>query len=190
MVGQDEAQATPAGTFQVKAPKRLSRRLVLFLTVAAAALLVFCYCDTNHNVGRLTGVELGDLINQSAPGELNLSISTGHDHSIRGEYPQMYRYFWVEVRKDGKVAKYTANVDETNLALIAQKKINCPTYVAGRDFEVLGTPGRMLPFLAAFVLATGASFLLKRSRHESSIEAGLQSSQVRNLTVVAEAPLF
>ena len=62
------------------------------------------------------------------------------------------------------MAKYTADVDEATLALIAQKGISCRTYVAGRDYEILGTPGRMLPVLAAFVLAISVIFLLKR-RH-------------------------
>jgi hypothetical protein len=71
--------------------------------------------------------------------------------------------------KGGKVAKYTADVDETTLALIAQKGISCPTYVAGRDYEILGTPGRMLPLLAAFVLAISAIFLFKRRRAAGSM---------------------
>jgi hypothetical protein len=81
----------------------------------------------------------------------------------------MYRYFWVEVHQNGKVAKYIANADDATLGLIAQKKINCPTYIAGRDFEILGTPGRFLPFMAAFVLAIGLIFLFKRRRPANSV---------------------
>ncbi|HEV2436086.1 MAG TPA: hypothetical protein VG077_08800, partial [Verrucomicrobiae bacterium] len=149
--------------------RTISRRLVLFLTIAAAGLLVFCYLDTNHNVGVLTSAELRDLINKSASAELKVSIMEGHNHSFYREYPGMYRYFWVEVDKDGKVAKYTADVDETTLAFIAQKGISCRTYVAGRDYEILGTPGRMLPLLAAFVLAISAIFLFKRRRAAGSV---------------------
>lgn len=160
---QSEPVPQPVERIRPGTAGRISRRLVLFLTVAAAGLLVFCYTDTNHFVGQLTGAGLRDLINQSAPGELKVSIMEGHNHSLipPREYPTMYRYFWVEVGKDGKVAKYTADVDEATLALIAQKGIPCPTYVAGRDYEILGTPGRMLPVLAAFVLAISAIFLLK-----------------------------
>jgi RNA polymerase sigma factor (sigma-70 family) len=150
-------ESVPAGPGKI-----ISRRLVLFLTVAAAGLLIFCYLDTNHDVGRLTGAEVRDLINKSASGELKISIMEGHNHSFYREYPTMYRYFWVEAGPGGKTAKYTADVDETTLALIAQKGISCRTYLAGRDYEVLGTPGRMLPLLAAFVLGISLIYLLKR----------------------------
>ena len=163
-VSQAEPVPQPVEDIRPGIARRISRRLVLLLTVAAAGLLVFCYTDTNHNVGNLTGAGLRDLINQTAPGNLKVSIMEGHDHSFYREYPSMYRYFWVEVGKDGKAAKYTAEVDETTLALIAQKGISCRTYVAGRDYEILGTPGRMLPVLAAFVLAISVIFLLKRRR--------------------------
>jgi RNA polymerase sigma factor (sigma-70 family) len=169
--GQGDPVLQPAEDIQRGPVRRISRRLVLFLTVAAAGLLVFCYTDTNHNVGNLPGAGLRDLINQSTPGELKVSIMEGHNHSLipPREYPGMYRYFWVEVGKEGKVAKYTADVDEATLALIAQKGISCPTYVAGRDYEILGTPGRLLPLLAAFVLAISVIFLLKRRRPAGSM---------------------
>jgi RNA polymerase sigma factor (sigma-70 family) len=168
---QSELVPQSAEDSQPGPARRISRRLVLFLTVAAAGLLVFCYMDTNHNVGVLTSAELRDLIDKSASAELKVSIMEGHNHNLipPREYPTMYRYFWVEVDKGGKVVKYTADVDETTLALIAQKGIPCPTYVAGRDYEILGTPGRMLPLLAAFVFAISAIFLLKRRRAAGSV---------------------
>jgi RNA polymerase sigma factor (sigma-70 family) len=165
---QSEATPKPVGAIHASTIRKISRRLVLLMTVAAAGLLIFCYTNMNHNVGHLSGTELCDLINQSTPGELKISLLKGHEHSLWREYPQMYSYFFVEVRKIGKVAKYTANVDETTQALIAQKKIMCPTYISGRDFEILGTPGRILPLLAAFVLTIGTIFLLKCHRVASS----------------------
>lgn len=157
-----DAVTQPLVDIPVHPLKRTLRRWLLFLTIGAAGLLVFCLTDTHYKVSHLTGVELRDVINQTPPGELKLSIMTGHEHSMFHEYPSMYRYFWVQVTRDGKVSWYTANVDEATTALIAQKGLACPTYVAGRDYEILGTPGRMLPVLAAFVLAIGSIFLLKR----------------------------
>jgi hypothetical protein len=54
------------------------------------------------------------------------------------------------------------NVDIATLAVIKEKGVACPTYVAGRDFEILGAPGRLAVFLATFVLAVGLAFSLKR----------------------------
>jgi RNA polymerase sigma factor (sigma-70 family) len=141
-----------------------SRRFVLFMTLAAAGLLVFCFTDTNYNVGSLSPAAFQSLINENAPSELRVSIMEGHDRSIWGDSPEISRSFWIEVRKNGKVAKYSAGLDEAARALLAQKGIPCPTYVQGRDFEVLGAPGRFLPLLAAFVLAVGVVFLLKQRR--------------------------
>lgn len=151
-------------------PRKFSLRIVLTLAVAAASLLIFCFTDTNYNVGHLTGPRLRDLINQTAPGNLKVSVMEGHNRTLipPREYPTMYRYFWVEVTKDGNVAKYTADMDETTMALIRQKGITCPTYVAGRDYEILGTPGRLLPLLAAFVLAISVIFLFQQRRHARS----------------------
>jgi RNA polymerase sigma factor (sigma-70 family) len=160
--GQGEPISGPVENVRAGIVQKISRRLVLFLTVAAAGLLVFCYTDMNHNVGHLTGAGLRDLINQGAPDHLKVSIMEGHYRSIWREYPGIHRYFWVEVGKDGKVAKYTADVDETTMALITQKGIPCRTYMSGRDYEILGTPGRMLPFLAAFVLGISIIYLFKR----------------------------
>ena len=143
-------------------PRRGLRRAVLWLTLAAAGLLVFCYADMGHNVGRLSPDELRGLINQSAPGELRPCITVSHYRSIWGESAATFREFDVRVRKGGKTSRYVAPVDEATIALLAQKEIACPTYVAGRDFEILGTPGRLLPLLAAFVFAIGGLSLLTR----------------------------
>ena len=95
---------------------------------------------------------------------MRVSILVEHYRSLWHESPDTYSSFWVEVRKDGKTTKYSAPADGVTMALLAQKGIACRTYVAGRDFEILGTPGRMLPVLAAFVLAISVIFLLKRRR--------------------------
>ncbi len=131
--------------------------------IAAAGLLVFCYLDTHHNVVHLSPDEIHDIINASNPGELRISIS------VCGESPNVYRYFLMIVRRDGKTTTYSSPVEESIMALLAQKGIACPTHIRGRDFEVLGTPGRCLPLLCAFVLAIGAIFLLKRPRIASSV---------------------
>lgn len=155
----------PVENLQPGPTRRISWRLVLFLTVAAAGLLVFCYTDTNHNVGHPSPAELRAIINQSTPAELRVSILVEHYRSLWHESPDTHSSFWVEVRKDGKTAKYSANVDDATLALLKQKGIADRTYVAGRDFEILGTPGRLLPLLAAFVLAMGAIFLYQHRRY-------------------------
>ncbi len=147
--------------------RKISRRLILLMTVAAASLLVFCYMDMGHNIRIVSPAELRDIINQNTPDNLSISIHVSHYRSIWGESKDTFRYLWVQVRTDDKTAIYnTANVDNATIALLAQKRIPCPTYIEGRDFEVLGAPGRFLPFMAAFVMTISGIFLLKRHREE------------------------
>jgi hypothetical protein len=57
---------------------------------------------------------------------------------------------------------YAAPVDDATLARVKAQGINCPTYVSGRDFEVFGWPGRLLPVFCVFILAIGIVVLLRR----------------------------
>jgi len=164
---QEETVAPVSEFIPAFIPRSILRRLIVLLTVAAAALLVFCYMDMRHNVVQLSADELHSLLNKTAPADLTASISVSHYRSLWGESPEMFRTFSIEARKDGKKMNYSAAVDAASLTWMEQKGITVPTYVEGRDFEVLGAPGRFLPLLAAFVLATGLIFLLKRARAAS-----------------------
>jgi hypothetical protein len=150
------------GQGAVASARKRFPRFILFTTVAAAGLFIFLLLDTNYNVQRPTATEIRAIISQNAPGSLRVSILEGHMHSLFHEYPEMYRTLWVVVRKDGKVTKYSSDVDDATLAVIKEKGVACPTYVSGRDFEVLGAPGRLSVFLIAFIVAIGGVFWLMR----------------------------
>lgn len=143
---------------------RVSRRLVPLIAIAATGLLVFCFLDTNHNVKGLKATEVHDLINQTTPGDLRVSITVQHYRSIWGESPETFRTLRIEDLRPGKKVLYFSLADDANVALLGEKGIACPTYIQGRDFEVLGTPGRFLPLLAAFILAITILFLIKGRR--------------------------
>jgi len=134
------------------------------MVAAAAALLIFCFHDTNGQMKHLSSAEFQDLVNQSAPGQLRVGIWVSHYRTIFHESPEVFRSLEIDSRKDGKTTHYWAPVDDASAALLAQAGIACPTYIEGRDFEILGTPGRLLPLMAAFVLGISAIFLLKRHR--------------------------
>jgi hypothetical protein len=141
-------------------PKTL-RRLVMASTLAAGVIVAFSLLDTNHDVRRSTATELQALINTTAPADLTVSILKRHHRSLWREYPTFTQHFWVEVRQEGKSAKYMAEVDASTLALVQAKGIPCPTYTQGRDFEILGLPGRLLVLLAAFITGIGVVFLFR-----------------------------
>jgi RNA polymerase sigma factor (sigma-70 family) len=137
-------------------------RLVGSIALIAAGLLVFLLCDTNYNIQWPSQPELRAIIQSTPAANIEASVLQGHPHSAFHESPQFYTNLFVKVRGAGKVAKYYAGVDEETLALIRQRGIACPTYVGGRDFEVLGTPGRLTILSIPFVVAISAMFLAKR----------------------------
>jgi hypothetical protein len=70
--------------------------------------------------------------------------------------------FWITLRENGRRANFSAPVDDATLALVKAQGIQCPTYVSGRDFEVFGWPGKLLPVFCIFILAIGGVVLLRR----------------------------
>ncbi len=156
-----EPESREAEGLIARGTRRISRRFVLFTTLAAFGLLIFCFFDMRHNVGHLSSDQLRELINRTAPADLQVSVSESHYRSLWGESPETFRTFLVQEKTGGKKKAYWAPVQETNLALLAQKGIPCPVYIQGRDFEVLGTPGRFLPLLCSFILGIGGIFLLR-----------------------------
>ena len=153
------ATGTVVQDLKAKPTARTSPRLVLFLTLSAAALLAFCLLNANYKVGHLSATELRDLVLQNPASNLNVYILQGPDRHLIGPDTGIYREFWIVLRKDGNTSNYTAEATDEAVKLLAQKGVACPTRIAGRDYEVLGAPGRYLPLLAAFVLATGGVLL-------------------------------
>jgi hypothetical protein len=137
-------------------PKR-KRRLVLWVamaTIGTACLLVLVLSDTNKKVQHITTAEVQQMVAEGKAKQAEyfciLQFQTG------------YSNFWMTMREDGKRVNYSAPVDDATLALIKAQGINCPTYVSGRDFEVLGWPGKLLPVFCIFILAVGIVVLLRR----------------------------
>jgi RNA polymerase sigma factor (sigma-70 family) len=159
-------QEQPAGGGDV--PRRKTRRLVLFLTVAATGLLVFCFMDTGKGFVSVAPAQMRDIIATNLAANVDASVMVEQDHSIWGESSGVSRTLEVRLRNDRSRVRYWMDADDAMLALLAQKGINYPTYVSGRDYEVLHTPGRLLPLLTAFVLAIGAMFLLTRNGRNPS----------------------
>ncbi|MGZ4964764.1 MAG: RNA polymerase sigma factor, partial [Limisphaerales bacterium] len=154
---------------QTEAPVRpsKSRRTIILVTVAAAGLLTFCLLDTNYTIRFVDGNKIQDVVQHNDAANLRVSISQTYPRSIFRTYTGLppIRNFRLEVKSHGKtIAQYMAPFDDATLAAITAHGLECPTYIQGRDFEILGAPGRMLPFITAFLLGIGAVYLLKTRR--------------------------
>jgi hypothetical protein len=125
---------------------------VVMAMIGTGILLIALLLDTNWKVGRLSTAETRQLI--AGHPEAKFSIL---------QYQSGNRHLWIRLQENSRLSKFTAPADEATLALLAEKGIACPTYVQGRDFEILGWSGRLLPALCIFTLAAGAVLLLRWS---------------------------
>lgn len=154
----------PSQTIASQAPsKKWFSLWLLIAMIGTAGLLVFCFLDTNWKVQNITAAEVQKMVVNGVAKEAKFSIL---------QYQDGESSFWITLRKNGKVTKFSAPVDSATLALLKDRSIKCPTYVQGRDFEVFGWPGRFLPGFCIFILMIGAVVLLRRP--------GKSNSRLRN----------
>src|ERR1039458_5445413 len=133
------------------------KRLVLWVTIATigtACLLALVLSDTNKKVQHITAAEVQQMV---ADGKARQA-----EYFCILQFQTGYSNFWITMREDGKRVNYSAPVDDATLALVQAQGIKCPTYVSGRDFEVFGWPGKLLPVFCVFILAIGIVVLLRR----------------------------
>ena len=163
-------RAIPHGSVVPTMAERGKRPLtawVVAATIGAGILFVALLYDMNWKVGRLSTTEAQKIIAEGK--DAGFSVSQYQDGS---------RYLWIVLREDGKVSKSTAPAEASTLSLLAEKGITCPTYVQGRDFEILGWPGRLLVLLSLFLLATGTVFLLRGRKNNARAIASHSSGSV------------
>ncbi len=135
---------------------KTKKRVVLWVVIAmvvAACLLVLVLSDTNKQVQNITTAEVQKMVAESKGKDIQFSIS---------QFQSGYSHFFIMLRENGKRVVFSAPVDDATLALLKERGIKCPTYVQGRDFEVFGWPGRLLPVFCIFILAIGGVVLLRR----------------------------
>lgn len=98
------------------------------------------------------------------------------------QYEAGPRRLLVRLPEKGKFFGFYAPVNESTLALLAQKGIACPTHVYGRHFLGLPGPQQYSSLLSMFLVAAGVVTLLKRPRQFASaalIAASAPSRQPR-----------
>ena len=139
----------------VSAPRK--KRLLLWVIIAmigSAGLLVMVLSDTNKPVQRVTAVEIQKMVADGTAKQAKYFCILQFQNGVSN--------FWITMPEDGKEVHYSAPVDDATLALVKAQGINCPTYVSGRDFEVFGWPGKLLPVFCVFILAIGIVVLVRR----------------------------
>jgi RNA polymerase sigma factor (sigma-70 family) len=73
------------------------------------------------------------------------------------------RQLWIEFTQNGSVSKNIAPADKATFDLLAQKGIQYPIYVEGRDWGIFGWQGRFLMLLLFVVAIAGIAVFLTLS---------------------------
>jgi hypothetical protein len=156
------AQEAGSAVVSEAKPQSVKRtRVVAWVTVGALGVLIFCLWDMNFKIQNMSTSEIQNIVQKTDAGELSAHVLQVHPYSLFKNAPSWMKFVWVEVHHNGTVTRYSSNFDEATVAMITAKGVECRTYVQGRDFEILGTPGRLLPFISAFVVGIGAVYLIR-----------------------------
>lgn len=142
----------PAGIADTRKRKRFVRWVVVAV-IGTACLLGLVLADSNKEVRHITTSEIQNLITDDKGKKAEFSVLQFRNGSSN---------IWVMLRENGKRVCFSAPAEDGTLALLKEEGVKCPTYVSGRDFEVFGWPGRLLPLFCLFILAIGGVLLLRR----------------------------
>lgn len=142
------------------APTPIARRRLLAWTglgtLVMALVLGFSLYDTGGwRTRRLTSAEAVNVIASHPTAQFRIL-----------EYQSGVRILSIAVTENGQRVRIAAPLDERTRAALAQSRVPVSTAVQGRDFEILGRPGRLLFVLALMIAAAGVVTLvrtLKRS---------------------------
>ena len=135
---------------------RVKKRVVLWVVIAmviAACPLGDSLLHFDWKARRITAAEVQKMVANSQGKEIQFSIQ---------QYQNGISVCWVSLRENGKRARFWAPVDDATLALLKEQGIQYPIHVQGRDFEVLGWPGKFMPVFCIFILAIGGVVLLRQ----------------------------
>jgi len=150
-------QSQPAFEPEVAVNPRKNKRFVLWVIIAmigTACLLGLVLSDTNKKAQHMTAAEVQKMVADGKGKEA--------EYFCIQQFQNGSSNFWITLRENGKRTYVSAPVDDTTLTLLKEQDIKCPTYVSGRDFEIFGWPGRLLPVFCIFILAIGGVVLLRR----------------------------
>lgn len=82
--------------------------------------------------------------------------------NIMGLYANGAKTLWMLVPERSRRVEFRVPTDESTLALLDQNGRTYVTTVEGRDFDVLGMPGKLVELLSFFLTPMGALIVLRR----------------------------
>ena len=132
--------------------KRFFVWFALGMLVPACLLAISAYSiafQGSLTAERLSGTELQKIVTERKDAEFRVT-----------QYHNGSKNLSVSLPESRRRVTFVARADEATLALLAENHIAYKTYVAGRDFDQLGTPAWLLMLLGFFLTPAGATLLL------------------------------
>jgi len=169
---RQKLRSQPAYGPEVTVNPGKKRRFVLWVVIAmagTACMLALLLSDTNKRVQHVTAEEVQKMIADGKGKEAEIVCIM--------QFPNGGSNFWMTLRENGQRTNFWAPVNDATLALLKEQGVKCPTYVSGRDFEVFGWPGRLLPLFCIFILAIGGGVLLRRPGKFNPQQMDVQQSR-------------
>ena len=163
---------------------------VALAMIVAASFFALAVSDTNWKIDRISTAEAQKIIEEKSQ-DAQFFVMRFHYHSALKYSDDYYDQLWIRLQENGKFSKFIAPADKATLALLAEKGVQCPTYVQGRDFEIFGWQGKLLMGLFLFILAAGiAVFLTLWFKNKSNTPVMTTGTKIGIITAVVLAAII
>ena len=114
------ATAEPENAVSAPRKKRLLPWVIIAM-IGSAGLLIMVLADTNKQVNRVAAVEIQKMVMDGTAKQAKYFCIIQFQSGVSN--------FWITMQQDGKEVNYSAQVDDTTLALVKAQRIKCPTYI-------------------------------------------------------------
>ena len=150
---QSQATREPEAVPDTRKKKRLVPWVVIAM-IGVACLLGYFISILNLDVQHITTAEVQKMVVDGRGRKAEFCVV---------QYQNEHPYFWIKLRENGKLAKFTAPVDDATLALLKEHGIKYQTDVhRGGDFAHCEWSLPMLAPFCLFILVIGGVVLLRR----------------------------
>jgi RNA polymerase sigma factor (sigma-70 family) len=129
-------------------PRTIKYPLIAMSLAALILIALYGFLD-NARVRVVSAAEALRLARSDPSASLYVQQLTNGTRDFVVGWPRQRRFV---------IAPMDAAIEE----LVKNSRTPIPVLVQGRDFEVLGWPGRMLPLLCVFVISAGAAIVIQR----------------------------
>jgi hypothetical protein len=130
-------------------PNPRSIRYPLIAVLSAAAVLLLLYFMDGPRPQIVTSEEAQTVIRNDTPAKLWIMQSHSGDQRL-------------VIQPQGTKQFLMTRMDPTLSRLLQERHADVKMSIEGKDWAILGRPGKLLPLLCVFIIAAGAVVVIRR----------------------------